>query len=391
MQERIPQSIAKRIVFKAFLAADHVTAADETLTIPVQISKNGGAFANLATPANATHMDPHGSGWYYIQLAIADTDTLGPLVVRGTEGTIDPVELIYEVVAATNAGFTALPAVAAGAASGLPLKDASNFLNVANIPAYTAGATSGLALVGSSMIVPDTQKVDMNTIKTKAVVASNTVTFTNGTVAISGADGDTLKTISDQIDGVVAGSGLTAQQTRDAMKLAPSNGAPIAGSIDAELDTLDTVADAIKVKTDQIGSANVTVTSPVAQSGEITIYIGNDYLLSEGRALTWVVTGVEVAFLDGAAVTLRILRAPLFYRGHEPETLEADAEFEGDVVVANEEATITVELLAADIIELDALRTGYVYQLVAKTTDNTTHTIAAGVFIAVKAIQEPSA
>jgi hypothetical protein len=336
-------------------------------------------------------MDPHGSGWYYIQLAIADTGTLGPLVVRGTEGTIDPVELIYEVVAATNAGFTALPAVAAGAASGLPLKDANNFLNVANIPAYTAGATSGLALVGSSMIVPDTQKVDMNTIKTKAVVASNTVTFTNGTVAISGADGDTLKTISDQIDGVVAGSGLTAQQTRDAMKLAPSNGAPIAGSIDAELDTLDTVADAIKVKTDQIGSANVTVTSPVAQSGEITIYIGNDYLLSEGRALTWVVTGVEVAFLDGAAVTLRILRAPLFYRGHEPETLEADAEFEGDVVVANEEATITVELLAADIIELDALRTGYVYQLVAKTTDNTTHTIAAGVFIAVKAIQEPSA
>ena len=246
MQERIPQSIAKRIVFKAFLAADHVTAADETLTIPVQISKNGGAFANLATPANATHMDPHGSGWYYIQLAIADTDTLGPLVVRGTEGTIDPVELIYEVVAATNAGFTALPAVAAGAASGLPLKDANNFLNVANIPAYTAGATSGLALVGSSMIVPDTQKVDMNTIKTKAVVASNTVTFTNGTVAISGADGDTLKTISDQIDGVVAGSGLTAQQTRDAMKLAPSTGTPEPGSIDAKLDAIGAGAGAIE-------------------------------------------------------------------------------------------------------------------------------------------------
>jgi len=179
MQERIPQSIAKRIVFKAFLAADHVTAAGAALTIPVQISKNGGAFANLATPANATHMDPHDSGWYYIQLAIADTDTLGPLVVRGTEGTIDPVELICEVVAPTNAGFTALPAVAAGAASGLPLKDANNFLNVANIPAYAAGATSGLAIVGSSMVVPNTQKVDVDTIKTSSPAAANVASVYN--------------------------------------------------------------------------------------------------------------------------------------------------------------------------------------------------------------------
>ena len=291
MQERIPQSIAKRIVFKAFLAADHVTAADETLTIPVQISKNGGAFANLATPANATHMDPHGSGWYYIQLAIADTDTLGPLVVRGTEGTIDPVELIYEVVAATNAGFTALPAVAAGAASGLPLKDANNFLNVANIPAYTAGATSGLALVGSSMIVPDTQKVDMNTIKTKAVVASNTVTFTNGTVAISGADGDTLKTISDQIDGVVAGSGLTAQQTRDAMKLAPSNGAPKAGSIDAELDIISggggAITDTILVTDPSdfpVDSADVWITNDVDGTDGGVKIAGSAYTDDNGRA-----------------------------------------------------------------------------------------------------------
>jgi hypothetical protein len=225
----------------------------------------------------------------------------------------------------------------------------------------------------------------------KRVMNSEALTEIQDTTGTFDPTTDSNEALAEAVAGVQAGSGLTAQQTRDAMKLAPSTGTPIAGSIDAELDTLDTVADAIKVKTDQIGSANVTVTSPVAQSGEITIYIGNDYLLSEGRALTWAVTGVEVAFLDGAAVTLRILRAPLFYRGHEPETLEADAEFEGDVVVANEEATITVELLAADIIELDALRTGYVYQLVAKTTDNTTHTIAAGVFIAVKAIQEPSA
>jgi len=121
MQERIPQSIAKRFVFKTFLSADHVTAGGAALTIPVQISKNGGAFANLATPANATSV---GNGWYYIDLAIADTGTLGPLVVRGTEATIDPAEIVCEVVAATNAGFTALPAYAADAAHGLPVSDA---------------------------------------------------------------------------------------------------------------------------------------------------------------------------------------------------------------------------------------------------------------------------
>jgi hypothetical protein len=256
--------------------------------------------------------------------------------------------------------------------------DLADTLNSTGVAALKSGLGTVPASGNWNTVIPD---------------AAGTAASIAATIVGAGwsASTDTLEKISDAVAGVQAGSGLSAQQTRDAMKLAPSTGTPEPGSIDAELDTLDTVADAIKVKTDQIGSANVTVTSPVAQSGEITIYIGNDYLLSEGRALTWVVTGVEVAFLDGAAVTLRILRAPLFYRGHEPETLEADAEFEGDVVVANEEATITVELLAADIIELDALRTGYVYQLVAKTTDNTTHTIAAGVFIAVKAIQEPSA
>lgn len=251
MQERIPQSVAKRVVFKAFLSADHVTAAGEALTVPVQISKNGGTFANLATPANATHIDPHGCGWYYIDLAVADTDTLGPLIVRGTEGTIDPVELICEVVAPTNAGFTALPAVVAGAASGLPLKDASNFLNVANIPAAAAGAAGGLAIVGSQMIVPDTQKVDLNTIKTQAVTCSagvtvlasvgtaatstaqtgdsyaivNHATYGNSKLVRTGADGDTAETLSDQIDILTGGGGATS----DTITVNDAEGSPLDG------------------------------------------------------------------------------------------------------------------------------------------------------------------
>ena len=96
MQERIPQSVAKRVPFKVYLSADHVTAA-EGKTIAMQISKNGAAFTNLA--AGATNATETGSGWYYVDLAIADTDTLGPLVARGTEATIDPAEMLCEVTA----------------------------------------------------------------------------------------------------------------------------------------------------------------------------------------------------------------------------------------------------------------------------------------------------
>jgi len=45
---------------------------------------------------------------------------------------------------------TALPAVVAGAASGVPLKDASNFLSVANMPAVAAGGAGGLFIAGTN-------------------------------------------------------------------------------------------------------------------------------------------------------------------------------------------------------------------------------------------------
>jgi len=141
MQERIPQSVAKLIVFKAFLAADHVTAATG-LTIAMQVSQNGGAFANFDGGAlNATEIS---AGWYKAQLQTADTDTLGPLVVRGTEGTIDPVELITEVVKATNAGFTGVPDAVPGAASGLSI--------VGSLMGLTDGAITAAKIAAGAKI-----------------------------------------------------------------------------------------------------------------------------------------------------------------------------------------------------------------------------------------------
>lgn len=93
------QSVARRVVFKAYLSSDHITPATGK-TIAIQLSKNGGSFADPAAgPTNATEI---ASGWYYVDLDTSDTDTLGPLIVQGAEGTIDDVGVLAEVVTGTT-------------------------------------------------------------------------------------------------------------------------------------------------------------------------------------------------------------------------------------------------------------------------------------------------
>lgn len=130
------QSVARRVMLKAFLSSDHVSPATGK-TIAVVISKNGGAFGNPS--AGATNATEVSVGWYYVDLSTTDFGTLGDLVVRGTEGTIDAVERGFAVVAATNRGMTALPAAAADAAGGLVISDAGGL----DIDAVGAAVTSG--------------------------------------------------------------------------------------------------------------------------------------------------------------------------------------------------------------------------------------------------------
>jgi len=105
MPERIPQSATIRVPLQAYLAGT-VTAATGK-TIAVTISKNGAAYGNPS--AGATNAVEIASGSYYVDLSTTDTGTVGPLFVKGAEGTIDTIIIIYSVAKATNAGFTALP------------------------------------------------------------------------------------------------------------------------------------------------------------------------------------------------------------------------------------------------------------------------------------------
>src|SRR5262245_37735563 len=103
METVVPQSTARRVAFKAFLSADHVSPATGK-TIDVVIAKNCADFDD--PDAGATTATEDEFGWYHVDLVDDDFDTTGPLVVRGTEADIDPVEVKYYVVAGGAAALT---------------------------------------------------------------------------------------------------------------------------------------------------------------------------------------------------------------------------------------------------------------------------------------------
>src|SRR5512146_1241285 len=107
MPHRITPSVGLGVQLKAYLSTDHVSAAT-VKTIAVVISKNGAAFGNPS--AGATNATEIANGWYYVDLSTTDTGTLGPVIVRGTVATVDDVEIVYQVVDATNLGASNLDA-----------------------------------------------------------------------------------------------------------------------------------------------------------------------------------------------------------------------------------------------------------------------------------------
>lgn len=148
MPERIPQSVAKRVAFRAYLASDHVTLATGK-TIAITISKNGGAFGNPA--AGATNATEISSGFYYFDLGTGDSGTAGPLAWRGAVATIDDAGDAYEVVSAFNAGFTGVPAVIASAIGGLLTAPTTANVGLADLSRILGTAlteTAGLIAAG---------------------------------------------------------------------------------------------------------------------------------------------------------------------------------------------------------------------------------------------------
>ncbi len=230
----IPQSTAHLVVFKAFLDSDHVSEATGK-TIAITISKNGGAFGNPA--AGATNATEISSGWYKVSLGTGDTDTLGPLAVRGAEAAIDDVGVWYQVVSATTGGATNLDATVSSRASQTSLDTLDDYVDseVAAIktktdflPSATAGASGGLFIAGTNAAT--------------TVTTSFTTTFTGnltGSVgSVTGAVGSVTGNVGGEVGSV---AGLTASDVAAIKAKTDSLTYTVAGVVDTNIQYVNDV------------------------------------------------------------------------------------------------------------------------------------------------------
>jgi hypothetical protein len=202
MQLLKQSSTAKALVFFLYDSSDHVTGK-AGVTPTVTISKNGGSFASPS--GSVTEI---ANGFYKVAGNATDTNTLGALALYATGTGCDPCAMAYNVVALdpdlaaagalmpTTAGRT-LVVDASGLADANVVKmgptgsgTAQTARDIGASVLLSSGTGTGQVLLSSGKVsVPDTQKVDVETIKTQAVTcgAGVTVMASVGTAATSTA------------------------------------------------------------------------------------------------------------------------------------------------------------------------------------------------------------
>ncbi|HQL55197.1 MAG TPA: hypothetical protein PLQ87_10865, partial [Phycisphaerae bacterium] len=144
----------------------------------------------------------------------------------------------------------ALPAVAAASNGGLPTVDANNHVNgVADTLSVNLAQILGTALTEGAAGRLAAAFTKLFDVATPLLTAAAAMRGTDG-AELSGAAAAAVATLND----------LSAQETRDAMQLAPTAGTPAAGSVDAHLDTVIAKTDLIPAQPAAVGSA-MTLTS----------------------------------------------------------------------------------------------------------------------------------
>lgn len=217
------------------------------------------------------------------------TDTAAILVDTGTDGvkvgaTQGAVTWGQQKISANVAGEGALHLTNSNA-NGVGLSATGKMIG---IKADGSGGGAGYGLLASGAVgglVGSGQY---------GIIASGTAADFSPALAEAGADGDTLETLSDQMDLAALEATLTAIKG--------------AGWTTETLKALDTLLDAVKAKTDLISTATMTVVSPVNSDGDIEIDRGYDYYAADGRSLTWTddtpatwpdLTGATATFIVG--------------------------------------------------------------------------------------------
>lgn len=221
----------RRIPIHLVDATDGITPEPGEATGQPQIAKNGGAFANTTNTLVAI-----GNGAYYVELTATEIDTLGFIVVRYKSAATAEAQVSAQVVAfnpfdSMRLGLDALPDAAVQAAGGLytrgtgagQINQQTNGQIDVNVDAWDnnssapkVGATSGIPTVDvtawQDFVMPGASMVENDG---------------------AGAARYTTKALEQAPSG--GGGGLTQQDVADALKLAPSAGAPAVGSVNHAL------------------------------------------------------------------------------------------------------------------------------------------------------------
>ncbi len=154
--------------------------------------------------------------------------------------------------------------------------------------------------------------------------AAGTITTLDG---LSGADGDTLKILSDEHDALAATLTL------------------------------------IKAVTDGLSESEVQFISVVGEDNIVTIVSGDDYTTATSNALTWTITNYTGPALGAADVTFKANRKRTY---DDDDTLSAVFTKAGSITHIATTVTITVELTATETIDFHTYppdeRYNYQYQ-----------------------------
>ena len=201
MPERIPAGVAKTVVFRAISSTDHFTPKiSVSPVITIWETGDGAAFKNPA--AGATTATEIASGFYKFTLGTTDVNVVGPMAWRAAVSGMDDVGDVYEVVNATNAGFSALPDVASGSAGAVIISGTGTAaLSV------TSGLVTLAAVTHTGAVVPTVTAVTNEAAKYMHGAvwidtvngAAGTTSYTNGIATNPSSSIASAKTIADNL------------------------------------------------------------------------------------------------------------------------------------------------------------------------------------------------
>lgn len=235
----------------------------ETALAPtVRVSKNGGAWANRDSGSAIAHSE---NGWYSVPLSAVDTDTAGRLLLSVTDAATHlPVWQVVTVLPAS-----AYDALVAGSGGSLANLDAA----VSSRSSHGAPDLSNLDAAVSSRA--STAALTQAVIDILAAVATRLATsgYTSppSAAAIKSAVWDALTADHDESGSM--GEALTS---------AGGAADPLLNEVPGDYPSRS----AGQVLGSLIG-AEVTMTSPVAETGDVELQVGDSYLAADGRALEW--------------------------------------------------------------------------------------------------------